>query len=150
MKKKSKENQSNVLLNKHHHKQDQDWNGEANIYRLLKSPKDGKKYRIITPKNKTIDFGAEGYSDYTLHKDSKRMRFYVQRHGGVLPKQIKTITNLNEIHKQMLKIKISTKENWGKNGIDTAGFWSRWLLWSQPNIKNAKQFIETKFNIKIL
>ena len=26
-------------------------------------------------------------------------------------------------------------KNWGKSGIDTAGWWSRWLLWNLPTFQ---------------
>ena len=37
--------------------------------------------------------------------------------------------------------------NWTKSGIDTAGFWSRWLLWHLPTIKESYQDIKKRFNI---
>ena len=41
------------------------------------------------------------------------------------------------------------REDWSKKGIDTAGFWSRWLLWSKPSLGGAIKLIENKFNVKI-
>lgn len=118
-------------------------------FTLSKSPKSNKKYRVITPQGIIVDFGAKGFSDYTIHKNPMRMLLYVQRHGGKIPKQLKEEVNYSKVQKKMLKIKTSSKENWTKTGLNTAGFWSRWLLWSYPNIKNAKKIIETKFGIKI-
>jgi hypothetical protein len=40
-------------------------------------------------------------------------------------------------------------ENWKKSGVHTAGFWSRWLLWSKPTMTGAKALIKKKFNISI-
>jgi hypothetical protein len=34
---------------------------------------------------------------------------------------------------------------WGKSGIDTAGFWSRWLLWNKPTIKESYDDIKRRF-----
>ncbi len=71
---------------------------------------DGKhKYCIITKSGKTIKFGAAGYSDFTIHKNEQRKQLYINRHKN------------NEI--------------WTKSGIDTAGFWSKHLLWNPPTIK---------------
>jgi hypothetical protein len=42
-----------------------------------------------------------------------------------------------------------SRENWNKSGIITPGFWSRWLLWSEPTISKAINLIENKFNINI-
>jgi len=134
------------VISKSHLKQDQDWHGEVNTYHLLKSPRDGKKYRIITPNNTKIDFGASGYSNYTIHKNPKRMRLYIIRHGGIMTQ--KTIKE-GDLHNSFLKITKSRKEEWSKTGMNTAGFWSRWLLWSQPNIRKAKTFLENKYKIKI-
>jgi hypothetical protein len=38
-------------------------------------------------------------------------------------------------------------ENWTKSGIDTAGWWSRWLLWNLPTIKASYENLKRKFNI---
>jgi hypothetical protein len=91
---------------------------------LKKSPIKNKKFRVTFENKSYIDFGARGYSDYTKHKDSDRMERYLNRHRK--------------------------RENWTKSGIKTAGFWSRWLLWSKPSIKNAKKLITQKFNIILL
>lgn len=92
-------------------------------YILQKSPKSAKKWRITTPSGKNIDFGATGYSDYTLHKDPARMERYISRH--------------------------MSRENWEKSGINTAGFWSRWLLWNLPDFQSSMHDIERRFNITI-
>lgn len=81
------------------------------MYRLSKSPATGKKFRIILPDGRKVDFGAKGYSDYTIHKDKERMKRYLIRH--------------------------QKRENWTKGGVATAGFWSRWILWSEPNLRAA-------------
>lgn len=91
--------------------------------KIIRSPNSKKKFRAILEDGRTVDFGASGYSDYTKHKNPSRMRLYVTRHGG-------------------------GKENWGMSGIATAGFWSRWYLWSQPTIQGAKSFMSKKFGIK--
>lgn len=38
--------------------------------RITESPLSTKKYRILFPNKKTVDIGANDYSDYTLHKDT--------------------------------------------------------------------------------
>jgi len=119
------------------------------MYKLIKSPKRNKKFRVISPDNKTVDFGAKGYSDYTIHKNPFRMRLYVGRHGGQISKYIKNEENEKKIHLKMLNVSISNKENWTKSGLMTAGFWSRWLLWSNPNLNKSKNIIKKKFKITI-
>ena len=93
------------------------------MFTLEKSPRSEKKWRITTPEGKKVDFGASGYSDYTLHKDPNRKENYLSRH--------------------------SARENWTKSGIETAGFWSRWLLWNLPSLKDSIRDIEKRFNITI-
>jgi hypothetical protein len=119
-------------------------------FRLALSPKPHKKFRIITPQGKYVDFGAKGYSDYTLHKNPKRMRLYVLRHGGKIPRYLLNEANNKKVHSGMQHVRYSNKEDWSRAGLDTAGFWSRWLLWSFPSLKTAKQFIMKKFNISIV
>ena len=81
---------------------------------------DGKhKYYIITKSGRKISFGAVGYSDFTKHKDEDRKQRYINRHRN--------------------------KENWTKSGIDSAGFWSRWLLWNKPTIKDSYNDIKNRY-----
>ena len=92
--------------------------------KLQVSPKTGKKWRVTFPDGKRVDFGAAGMSDYTKHRDATRMRSYVKRHGGM-------------------------GETWSKKGVKSAGFWSRWLLWSEPSLKGAIAYMNNRFGIKI-
>ena len=83
---------------------------------------DGKhKYYIITASGKTVYFGAIGYEDFTIHKDPIRKARYIARHKN--------------------------KENWTKSGINTAGFWSRWLLWNQLTLQSSYNDIKNRFLI---
>lgn len=116
---------------------------------LQKNPKNKKKYRAIFQDGDYVDFGHRDYSDYTLHKNPLRMRSYVSRHAGKIPQSVMNMTDPQKVYREMLKVNKSSREKWGKNGIKTAGFWSRWLLWSEPTIKGAIGTIENKFNIKI-
>ena len=69
------------------------------------------KFMAIFPDGKVVRFGRKGFSDYTLHKDPERMKRYLTRHRR--------------------------RENWTRSGAKTAGFWSRWLLWSSPSLSGA-------------
>jgi hypothetical protein len=88
---------------------------------LSKSKVKGKKFAVLV-EGKTINFGAEGYSDYTMHKDDERKNRYIQRHKA--------------------------REDWNK--IKSAGFWSRWLLWNQKTLAESIKDTEKKFHITIL
>ena len=86
------------------------------------------KFKAVFPEGKTVSFGRRGYSDYTIHKDSARMRRYLVRNRK--------------------------REAWGPAGRYTAGFWSRWLLWSRPNLQAAARATEgalgRRYRIKLL
>ncbi len=88
-------------------------------YFPYKSDKPDKKYYIITKTEKKVYFGQASASDFTKHKDEDRKNRYILRH--------------------------QTNEDWGKSGIDTAGFWSRWLLWNKPTIKESYDDIKKRF-----
>lgn len=95
---------------------------------LRPSSRDGKKYMVTVINNKTnskktIHFGAAGMSDYTKHKDPDRMELYNIRH--------------------------KKRENWTISGINTAGFWSKWILWNKPGFTESIKHTAKKFKIEI-
>ena len=92
---------------------------KVHYYYPYKSDKPEKKYYIITKSEKKVYFGQASASDFTINKDEDRKNLYILRH--------------------------QKNEDWGKSGIDTAGFWSRWLLWNKPTIKESYQDIKRKF-----
>ena len=94
------------------------------VVRLSPSPKAAKKWRVTFENGTHVDFGQLGYSDYTMHGDEARMKRYLVRHR-----------------------QSRTGENW--TDPKTAGFWSRWLLWSEPTLAAARKRIERMFHIKI-
>ena len=116
---------------------------------LSNSPKRDKKFRVVLPNGKKVDFGQKGYSDFTIHGNPMRMRLYVRRHGGLIPKTTMDERDPMKVTKKMLRVIRSDKEKWGRSGLDTAGFWSRWLLWSDPSLDKARRIIEQKFNVII-
>lgn len=113
---------------------------------LTKSPIRVKKYRVTFPDGDTVDFGGKGYTDYTIHKDPMRMRLYVLRHGGG---DTRKFNDPDRVHERMLRLTKSKLEDWGISGLKTAGFWSRWLLWSHPNMKEAIHFMNKTFKLQI-
>ena len=95
-------------------------------YILSKSKNKLKKWSL-SDGNRTVNFGAEGYEDYTIHKDAARKQRYIDRH--------------------------SKNEDWNKSGIETAGWLSRFILWEKPNlqqaVKNASnKYKDVKFKLK--
>ncbi len=93
-------------------------------YILEKSPRAEKKWRVTTPTGKKVDFGSQGYSDFTMHRTKERQILYLNRH--------------------------ESREKWTKSGLDTAGFWSRWILWNLPDFDKSIKDTEKRFDIKIV
>jgi hypothetical protein len=92
------------------------------MYKLIKlNNNHAKKYLVITPDNKKIRFGANGYSDYTIHKDPKRKERYIARH--------------------------SVNEDW--SNLDMPGTWSRYILWNKPTITSSIRDMEKLFDVRI-
>lgn len=90
--------------------------------KLRKSDRREKKFMVTfvppTGRSKTIYFGDSSASDYTKHKDKERKERYLQRH--------------------------KEREDWGASGVKTPGWWSRWLLWSEPSMTAAKDVVKRK------
>ena len=115
--------------------------------KVIRSPDRKKKFRAILEDGRTVDFGARGYSDYTKHKNPSRMRSYVLRHGGQIPKSTIAEKDPKKIQNRMLGVTLSDTENWKMSGINSAGFWSRWYLWSFPSFREVEKFMSKKFGL---
>jgi hypothetical protein len=96
-------------------------------FHLMKSPKSDKKYRIIINNvygpSKSVDFGEKGADDYTKHKNPERKADYLRRH--------------------------KKNEDWSRKGMETAGFWSRWLLWNQPTLAGSIDDMRRRFKMYV-
>ena len=93
------------------------------MYKLYDSTRADEKFMVITPAGKKIHFGANGYEDFTIHENLQRKEQYIARH--------------------------QKNEDWTNTGLNTAGFWSRWLLWNKPTILESINDIDNRFNIEI-
>lgn len=81
-----------------------------------------KKYVVTLPNGGKVHFGQAGAEDYTTHGDPKRMVSYLNRHGA-------------------------NGQQW--DNPETAGFWSRWLLWSRPSLDKSIVLLKRKFGITV-
>ena len=89
---------------------------------ISKSDRKNKKFKAIVEDNdrkKTVHFGQFGASDMTKHGDEKRKERYIARH--------------------------KKNENWTKSGIDTAGFYSKHLLWNENSFDKSFKDLKKKF-----
>jgi len=89
---------------------------------LQRSPHPDKKLAVRV-EGRTVSFGERGKSDFTLHKDPERRRRYEKRH--------------------------SAREDWTRQGLKTAGFWSYWLLWNKPSLRQAVKDAQRRFCLRI-
>ena len=92
--------------------------------RLRRATNGVHKFTAQFPDGPKVNFGRKGYSDFTIHKDPVRMKRYLTRHRS--------------------------RENWTRAGAKTAGFWSRWLLWSEPNFQAALRRTQRVLGRKIV
>lgn len=68
---------------------------------------------------KSVNFGAKGYEDYTMHKDKQRKKNYIKRH--------------------------EKNEDW--NNPLTPGALSKWLLWNKPTLEESIIDFKKRFNL---
>lgn len=97
-------------------------------YRPYQSDKPDKKYFIITSSGKRVYFGSAKNKDYTIYYKEfgkeiadKKKQAYIARHSKL-------------------------NENWGKSGIDTAGFYAYHLLWAEPTLEASYNKLKNKLN----
>ena len=66
-----------------------------------------------------VHFGATGYQDFTEHGDEKRKASYLARHEA--------------------------RETWTLQGIKSAGFWARWILWNKRSLTASIADVNKRF-----
>lgn len=93
-------------------------------YILFDSPRQDKRFAVMNEEGKVIHFGQPGATTYSDGATDKKKAAYLARHskGG---------------------------ENWEYSGRDTAGFWSRWLLWNKNSVKASMRDLKSRFGIKV-
>ena len=89
------------------------------LVKIARSPRPEKKLRAYFSDGTHTDFGATGYSDYTLHKDKMRKNRYDSRH--------------------------KSREDW--NNPKTAGSLSKWVLWNKPSLKASISDYKKRFKL---
>jgi hypothetical protein len=97
-------------------------NPEYNIMKLTKispSPVASKKYRAVFDDGTHTDFGASGFTDFTLSRDERRKALYLARH--------------------------EKNENW--NDPKSAGALARWILWNKPTLTESIADYRKRFHL---
>ena len=90
----------------------------------LTEGKPGKKLKAVVEANgkiRTIHFGNEGSQDFTTSKDPKKKAAYLARHA--------------------------VREDWTASGVQTSGFWARWILWNKPTIEASLRDVMKRFSL---
>ena len=105
------------------------------LIEIKPSTRKGKKLMAVfevNDKKITTHFGQKNARDYTLLND-KTSKFY-------LPKVKDRMAVKDAYLKRHMK-----RENW--NAPMTAGALSKWILWTEPNLKSAIRNYKRKFKL---
>ena len=86
---------------------------------VSKSDRADKKLKAMVD-GKTIHFGSSAHEDYRIHKNEDRKQRYINRH--------------------------KKNETWGADGVETAGFWAKHVLWNKPTLQASIDDINKRFN----
>ena len=94
---------------------------------IQRSSRKGKKF-VAHHGSRRAHFGAEGYEDYTTHKDPQCRQRYIARHRG---------------------------EDWSRSGVMTPGWLSRHIIWEKPSLRAAitnanKMYKDVRFELSKL
>ena len=87
--------------------------------KISRSTRAGKKYMAAIEDGPMVHFGSKGYEDYTQHGDKERKASYLARHKA--------------------------REDWTLQGVTSAGFWARWLLWNKPSLASSIADVNRRF-----
>ena len=86
---------------------------------IQKTNRKDKKLEAVIDGKKTVPFGQKNASDFTLNKDSERKARYINRH--------------------------EKREDWTTSCIDTAGFYSKHVLWNKDTIQQSVKDSNKKY-----
>lgn len=106
---------------------------------LLPSPSVNRRYRVVLPEKIQLDFGDVNRRYYIDHKSPTLMRKSLIRRGAIIPQDVLKEKDYFEIHRKMLKVEKSHKEDW--ESIYSEEFWDRWLLMSYDDMRKSKLFL---------
>jgi hypothetical protein len=87
------------------------------LVEISPSTRKDKKFQAVIDNKKTIHFGAQGASDFTLHGDKLRKERYEERHRG--------------------------REDW--SDPRTAGFYAKNILWNKPTVQGSIKDTNKRF-----
>ena len=112
---------------------------------LRPSPSRFHRYRVTLPNGHDVDFGSTVCAAYVDHKDAMRMRFELHTRAAVIPIDTREETDPPEIHRKMLYVDLSLREDWSDEW--SGDYWDRWLLQSYPTVEQAKLYMTMRKGI---
>ena len=95
-------------------------------YKPYPSNDNTTKFYILTSNGRKIRFGAKGYKDYTIYYKEKGKEYADKKREAYIARHSKN------------------SEKWGRYGINTSGFYARWLLWEEPTVELAYKKLREK------
>ena len=103
-----------------------------NLLSVSKLKTGKKKYKAVvfiteTQRENTITFGAKGYNDYTIYYEKEGKEVADEKKSAYIARHSKA------------------GEDWTASGVDTAGFWSKHLLWNKSTITASLREIKSKY-----
>jgi len=103
-----------------------------NLLSVTKLKTGKKKYKAVvfnteTQRENTILFGQKGYNDYTIYYEKEGKAIADEKKSAYIARHSKA------------------GEDWTASGVDTAGFWSKHLLWNKPTITASLREIKSKY-----
>jgi hypothetical protein len=100
--------------------------------KLVKLKGDEKKYKAVllntdTGREKSVKFGAAGMQDYTKYYKKQGKEVADEKKAAYIARHSKN------------------NEDWTASGKDTAGFFSRWVLWNKPSVEASLADVKRRF-----
>ena len=96
----------------------------TDVYIIKPSSRKDEKFMVVMGPDMVHHLGQAGYDDYTTHNDDVKKKSYIAR--------------------------MSVNQDWSKQGIHSAGFWAKHILWNKKTIKGSIKDLQRKFGIKII
>ena len=93
-------------------------------YTVSRSTRDNKRYMVRQNGRLVTHFGQPNAFTYADGAPVSKKNAYIARHSR-------------------------NGESWTKRGINTAGFWARWMLWNKGSLRASASDMRARFNISV-
>ena len=93
-------------------------------YKVSSSTRDAKRFMVTKDGRVVTHFGQPGAFTYADGAPQAKKDAYLARHS-------------------------KNNERWTKKGINSAGFWARWMLWNKRSLRASASDIRARFNVPV-